>query len=259
MKNRTSLAIFSSVIFALLLREIQTRFGSKKFGYFWALFDALTLIVGLAIFRGIIIKANIKGVEVVVFIAISFLAYFLFRNIVTQSMNAFSANKALFNYKQVKPIDTIFSRVIIEILLTLFASIILIAIGLYVGFDLRIQNFNMVLLAILWLILFAMGIGIFTAVVSSFYEWFQKLISFIMMPLLVGSGLFYTVDSLPQEYQKYILYNPLIHFMEMIHGYYFYTLDTQYVDYVYMTYWTLIPLSSGLYLYVKSERQIIAS
>jgi len=257
MKKRSSLTIFSSVMFALILREIQTRFGSKKFGYFWALFDSLILVVGLSIVKGI--GANTMGIEVVVFVAISFLAFFLFKNIVIQSMNAFSANKALFNYKQVKPIDTIFSRIIIEIFLSLFASAILVCIGLYLEFNLKVENINMVLFAVLWLIIFAAGIGIFTAVISSFYEWFTKLITFTMMPLLMLSALFYPVSSLPQKYQDYILYNPLVHFMEMIHGYYFNTLDTRYVDYVYMTYWTLIPLSAGLYLYVKSERQIIAS
>ncbi|MEA1982604.1 MAG: ABC transporter permease [Campylobacterota bacterium] len=253
------MTIFTSVISALIMREIQTRFESKKFGYFWALLDAMTLIVGLVFLRGIIMEIKIIGVDVVVFLATSFLAFFLFKNIVNQSMNAFSSNKALFNYQQVKPIDTIISRIIIEVLLSLFATIVLVVIGLYLEFNLSVKNFNMVLLAALWLALFGVSIGIFTAVVASFYQWFSKIVSFLMMPLLFLSALFYTVDSLPPEYRVYILYNPVTHFIEMLHGYYFQTLDTQYVDYLYMTYWTLIPLFLGLYIYIKGERQIVAS
>lgn len=81
----------------------------------------------------------------------------------------------------------------------------------------------------------------------------------MMFPLLFASAVFYTVDSLPTYLREIILYNPLVHFMEMLHGNYFHVLDTRYVDYMYMTYWTVIPLFLGLYLYTKSEKNIIAS
>ena len=259
MQKRKSFTIFSSVISALLLREIQTRVGEKKFGYFWLIFDAMILIIGLVVLRGLIREIDILGVDILVFLATSFLAFFLFKNIITQSMNSFTANKALFNYKQVKPITTIFARVILEIFLTIFATLVMIGMGLYLELDLTIQNFNMVLVSVAWLCVFAFGIGLFTAVISSFYEWFKKFVTFLMMPLLFLSALFYTVDSLPQIYQEMILYNPVVHFIEMIHGYYFNTLSTKYVDYTYMTYWTLIPLFLGLFFYTKSEKKIISS
>ena len=47
--------------------------------------------------------------------------------------------------------------------------------------------------------------------------------------------------------------------MELIHGSYFSALHTEYVDYTYMLFWTLVPMFAGLYLYRRAEEGIIAS
>ncbi len=98
-----------------------------------------------------------------------------------------------------------------------------------------------------------------SAVFGHFYETFAKIINVLMTPLLFVSALMYTVESLPPVLRELILYNPLVHFIEMIHGYYFKALDTQYVDYEYMLYWTLIPLYVGLFFYTKAEKRILST
>jgi len=259
MKKRTSLTIFKSVIFALFLREIQTRFGTKKLGYFWAIFDAMVMVLIFAGLKSAISDNAMPGLDFPVFLATGFLAFFLWRNIVSRSIGAFSANQSLFNYVQVKPIDTLITRFLIEILVSSMATLVFLALGLYLGFDVAVQNFSMVILAIVWLSLFGFAIGLFTAIVGTFYETFVKIINIIMNPIMFVSALMYTVDSLPPMLRKIVLYNPLVHFIEMIHGNYFSVLNTQYVDYLYMFYWTFIPLFLGLYFYSKAEKKIISS
>jgi len=58
--------------------------------------------------------------------------------------------------------------------------------------------------------------------------------------------------------KEILLYNPLVHFMEMIHGNYIYELDDRFVDYKYMLLWTIIPLFMGMSLYMKLEKRIIS-
>jgi len=202
---------------------------------------------------------SMPGLDFPVFLATSFLAFFMWKNIVSKSMTAFSANIALFSYKQVKPIDTIITRFLVELLVSIMATLVFLFIGLYFGFDVHVKNFNMVILAVAWLALFGFAIGLLTAVIGTFYETFTKIVNVIMTPLLFISALMYTVDSLPPVLREIILYNPIVHFIEMIHGNYFTTLDTQYVSYEYMFYWTFIPLYLGLYFYIRAEKKLIAS
>lgn len=247
------------MITALFLREVQTRFGTKKLGYFWAIFDAMLMVLVFAGLKAAIAENAMPGVDFPVFLASGFLAFFLWKDIVNRSIDAFGANAALFAYKQVKPFDTLVTRVLLEILVSTMATLVFVVIGLYFDFDIAVQDFNMVIFAVLWLVVFGFGVGLMSAVFSHFYETFGKIVKVIMTPLLFISALMYTVDSLPPVLRELILYNPLVHFMEMIHGYYFTALDTKYVDYEYMLYWTLIPLYLGLYFYVKGEKRILST
>jgi len=259
MYKRSSFNIFKSVVLALFLREVQTRFGSKSMGYFWAIFDAMLMVLIFAGLKSAISENTMAGIDFPVFLATGFLAFFLWKNIVSRSMSAFGANSALFAYKQVKPFDTIITRIILEILVSTMATVVFIAIGLYFDFEVAVDDFTMVMFAVVWLIVFGFGIGLMGAVFAHFYETFGKIVNILMTPLLFVSALMYTVDSLPSVLRELILYNPLVHFIEMIHGFYFKVLDTTYVDYEYMLYWTLIPLYIGLYFYVKGEKRILSS
>ena len=259
MHKRTSVEIFSSVVKALFLREVQTRFGTKKLGYFWAVFDAMFMVLVFAGLKAAAASESMPGIDFPVFLATGFLAFFLWKSIVVSATNAFGANKALFVYKQVKPFDTIVTRTLLEILVSLVATLVFIVLGWYLDFDIAVKNFNMVMFAVAWMCLFGFGIGLMSAVFAYFYEFYAKLVNIIMTPLLFISALMYTVDSLPPVLREIILYNPLVHFIEMIHGFYFQSLDTRYVDYNYMMFWTLIPLFIGLFFYRRSEERILSS
>jgi len=82
MTKRSSFTIFKSVIVALFLREIQTRFGTKKLGYFWAIFDAMLMVLVFAGLKSAMASGSMPGIDFPVFLATGFLAFFLWKNIV---------------------------------------------------------------------------------------------------------------------------------------------------------------------------------
>jgi capsular polysaccharide transport system permease protein len=259
MSKRSSFTIFIAVVKALFLREVQTRFGAQRLGYVWAVVDPTARIIVFSIIKMLLFSGAVLAYDYPVFLATSFLAYDLFVNTTKKSMDAFGANKALFAYKQVKPFDTVVVRYIVEFLVTVMATLVLIVAGLFIGFDLRVENVNMVILGVVWISLFGLGLGLLFAVLGHFYENLAKVVNLMLMPLFFVSALFYTVDSLPPVAREFILYNPVVHFIEMIHGNYFAALHTEYVDYNYMMLWTLVPMFMGLYLYRRAEEGIIAS
>jgi capsular polysaccharide transport system permease protein len=259
MKKRSSFKIFKSVVIALFLREVQTRFGIKKLGYFWAIFDPMTQIIMFALIKTALSDRSMPGIDYPVFLATSFLTFNFFKAVMTTSMNAFDANRALFSYRQVKPFDTIVARFFVEFLVMSMAIIVFICVGLYFNLDVGVKDLSMVLFAVLWLGVFAFGIGILFAVIGTFYETFTKIVGVISTPLFFTSGLMYTAESLPQVVRDILLYNPVMHFIEMIHGNYFAVLNARFVDYNYMLFWTITPLFIGLYFYSRSEKKILSS
>jgi len=262
-KKRKPSFVFFSVIKALFLRELDMRISSGKSGIIWTFLEPF-LQVFIFIYIHVLIKEHTGSTSMdlysySVFMSSGFVAFNMFRQILTKSMGAFGANKGLFSYKQVKPIDTIIARVFVEIFLMTCVVVIFLILGFLFDIDNYIpKNILLVFLSIIWLIIFSFGIGLLVAIGNFFYMSVGKFIGIISFILLIFSAVFFPLNNIPKVAQDVLLYNPLVHFMEMIHGFYLYGLNDKLVDYVYVLYWTIIPIFIGLWLYVKLEKRIIS-
>lgn len=259
MTKRSSLKIFLNVQNALIMRELNMRFSSGRMGLFWTFFEPFLQIMVFVLIKLFLFPTAESSFDFAVFLALNFIAFNMFKNIVMKSVNAFQANKALFVYKQVKPMDTIIARTVIEVFITSIIMLMFLILGYYFEFNLDNPNLPMVALGFLCLLFFAFSFATFAAMLNIYAESFSKIIGFLMTALMFLSAIFFTLEMLPVELQTILLYNPLVHFMEMIHGYYFMALDDRFVDYNYMLLWTLILLFIGLWAYLKLEKRIISS
>jgi len=258
LKARKPLQIFLAVQKALFLRELGMRISVSKTGLFWTFFEPFMQVFVMVLIKVLLFGKVGENLDFAAFLALNFTAYNMFKNILSKSMGSFTANKGLFVYKQVKPIDTIIARTTVEVFVTGIIILAFVAIGSYFGFDLDVKNLPMVALGFICLILFSFSLGLFVAVGNTFYPSIGKTINISLTFLMFGSAVFYALEMLPVPIQKLLLYNPLTHFMEMIHGYYFYGLNDNFVDYNYMMLWTLFVLYLGLWFYRKLEERIIS-
>ena len=258
MIKRSSFKIFLAVQNALFLRELSMRFSSGRMGMFWTFFEPFFQILIFVLIKLMLFGSGESSYDFAVFLALNFTAFNMFKNIVIKSIASFKANKALFIYKQVKPIDTIIARSMVEVFITSIIMTIFLFLGFYFNFDMNVKDLSMVTLGFISLIVFSFSLGVFLAVLNVFIDSIGKLINFFMTALMFGSAVFYSIEILPVDLQKIMMYNPLANFMEMIHGFYFYALDDSFVSYSYMFLWTLSLLYIGLWLYVKLEKRIIS-
>lgn len=250
--------IFFAVQKALFLRELNMRLSQNRMGLFFTFFEPMYQVAFFIIIKVVIFGSESDNFDYTIFLVIVFVPFFMFKNIVTKSIGAFSANKKLFLYKQVKPIDTILARLLLEVFISSMIILAFTMIAFYFEFDTNAQNLGLVGLAYIWLIIFAFALGLFFAVLNTYTKVVANIVSMLLMGLLFISAIFYTVDSLSPDLQAFILYNPLTHFMEMIHAGYFDVLDDTYVDYTYMVLWTITPLTLGLWFYIRLEKRIIS-
>ena len=251
--------ILIAVIKALFLRELNTKMSVGRLGLFWTFFEPFMQVTMFILIRVVIMGSGEgSNFDYTVFMAAGFIAFNMFRNILSGSSGAFTANKALFIYKQVKPIDTIIARVLVQVFITSIIILMFVFIGFFFQYEFVPQNLLMVFFGYLWLLLFSFAIGLVVAVGSTFFDSIGKLVGIFSFGLMIFSAVFYPLIILPPEAQEILLYNPLVHFMEMIHGYYIYELDDRFVDYRYMVLWTITPLFMGTWLYIKLEKRLIS-
>lgn len=135
------------VIFAILIRELKTRFGIYGLGYLWAVVEPL---IGIAIFVGIrgILTGSLRQradkiiyhVDYPLFLAAGLVPFFMFRHSVGQIIHSIEANKGLFYYQPVKPIDAMFVRWILEGIIFVFVWISVFTILYFIGFKTEIKD-----------------------------------------------------------------------------------------------------------------------
>jgi len=256
---RKSSHVFLAVIKALFLRELNMRMSTGRIGLFWTFFEPFAQVGMFVLIRVAIIgKGAGSNYDFAVFMASGFIAFNVFRNVLGTSAGAFIANKALFTYRQVKPIDTIISRLLVEIFISSIIIILFLFIGFIVGSEIKPENMVLVAAGYFWLIIFSFAMGLLVAIGNTFFLSIGKIVSIMSFGLMIFSGVFYPMESIPIEAQEILIYNPLIHFMEMIHANYIYELDDGFVDYIYMLKWTITPLFVAMWLYVRLEKKIIS-
>lgn len=207
--------VMRRVIIALFLREIKTRFGKYQLGYAWALVEPVSAIAVILIVFMTMGAHGYPGITFPVFLATGVVINSVFVEITTNSIWAIEANSALFNYRPVRPIDTVIARSLLELVLS--GAVFVTLVGLYRAFggDVHIHNLPLLLLVFILMGVFSCGIGILFMLVVNAYVDAGKVLPLITRPLFFISGVFFSIQALPHEYWPFLLWNPILHAIEL--------------------------------------------
>lgn len=256
---RSGFEVQQAVIKALFFREIRTRFGKYRLGYFWAILEpSAHLLVMLTIF-GFIMHRTMPDISFPIFLLNGIIPYFIFSSISTRSVGAIEANQGLFNYRPVKPIDTIIARAILETVIYAAVYILLMAAVWMAGEYFAITN--LLKLAFSWtlLILFSCGVGLIFMVVGNTFTETQKFLPILLKPLYFISGIMFPLHAIPRDYWPYLLWNPILHAVELSRESIMPGYLSEGVSLSYLALFTLCTLFIGLALYRSREEAMLTS
>ena len=256
---RSGLQVQRAAVMALFMREIKTRFGKYRLGYLWAIFEpAAHLLILLTVF-GFIMHRTMPDISFPVFLLNGIIPYFLFSNIVLRSVGAIEANQGLFNYRPVKPIDTILSRALLETVIYICVYAILMLLVHLLGESINVNNIITLIFSWFFLIMISCGIGMIFMVAGRSFPETEKFIPILIKPLYFLSCIMFPLHAIPKEYWPYILWNPLVHAVELgresvVQGY-----VSQGVSLHYLALCALVTLFIGLALYKTKEESMLTS
>jgi capsular polysaccharide transport system permease protein len=257
--TRTSLQIMRSTVFALMMRELKTRFGAKKLGYFWAIAEPAAQASIMAVMFSLIGRSSLSGVPVALFIISGVMPFKFFSKLMTQLAGSVQANKALFTYRQVSIMDPLITRLIIEAVTYIVVFCIILSVMAWIGFDIEMQDFLAFLMINILLISLGLGVGILLCVASAYWEDTPKVLGMVMMPMFFMSGIFFTATMIPQKYHYLFDWNPIFHILELIRQAMFVSYTTPVGDWQYVAFCALVTNAAGLMLYQISRQRFITS
>ncbi|WP_170947068.1 ABC transporter permease [Bordetella genomosp. 2] len=202
-------------MFALVLREMRSRFGRMRLGALWVVLEPMAHMAALATLVSLRGATSI-GYDFFVWLLVGIAPFLLFKNIALKLMNSVDANKSLFSYKQIQPADAFAARTIVEFCISAIVFMFL-YIGLtWHGHDTAIHD------SILWLtflglgIVFSFAFGILLALIAEAVPETKFVLTLLFLPLYFLSGIVFSLHRIPEEYMKYILWNPYLHIVDLI-------------------------------------------
>ncbi len=259
--SRTSFDITLAVWKALFLREAVTRISNRRFAWIWLLLEPVFHIAYLLVLFSVIRMRSVGGIDTPVWIMVGLLTYFMFQRCGQTTMNAVSANQALFKYRQVKPVDTVLVRAALEGFLMILITILCFIGAALFGMSRHLLPVDPLSVAealvAMWFV--GLGYGLITSVAISLIPELGNIIGMLMTPVYVLSGVIFPVNSLPSPYREWLLLNPLTHGVEAARlGFapHYHTFPELSIAYVYGC--ALVAVFFGLALHTRFSTRLVA-
>ena len=209
-------AIQVRVIHALMIRELITRFGRENIGFLWIMVEPL-LFAGLVGTLWHFTHGETEhGVSVIAFVATGYIPITLFRHGVSRSVAVFTANQSLLYHRQIKIVDFMISRFIIEVLGGMMAYLFMAIVLIFFG-EFPIPA-DVGLLIAGWLLYsyICFSLCLIIAPLSEISEAMEKFIPVTTYVMIPFSGLFYMVSWITPDAREFLLYSPFVNAMEMM-------------------------------------------
>lgn len=257
--RREGFAVQRAVLYALLLRELKTRFGGRWLGVYWALLEPLSQIVLLTLLLGTLHRLVLPGVDYPVFLLTGIVPFYLFKNLALRLMDGIDSNRSLFGYRQVKPLDTLIARALLEI--GLYGTISLLMFAAFSAFDMPfwpthpLENFALAIAVVVG----GAGLGLGLAVATDTFPQLRSFVRIVFLPLYLLSGVMAPLHVVPTQYWPLLLLNPLVHVVELSRALFLpnYRL-LEGVSPGYVAACALVALAAGLALYQVRRQQLMA-
>jgi len=215
-KFRSGWAVQTRVIHALMIRELLTRFGRENIGFLWIMVEPLLFAGLVGIVWRLMKGPEEHGISIIAFVVTGYIPITLFRHGVARSVSAFTANGALLYHRQIKVLDFIVVRFIIEVIggmmAYLFIATILIAFDEFpVPQDIGLFLAGWGLYAMV-----CFSLCLIIAPVSEISEALEKFVPVTTYVMIPFSGLFTMASWLTPNLREYLLLSPFVNGMEMM-------------------------------------------
>jgi len=233
---KSALLTMTRVIFALTLRETKTRYGRLQLGYLWAFLEPVLIVTVLGLIFTYMRLGSSMGLPLIQFLITGYMSFMLFRDVLTQTMLAIRPNQQLLYFPQVQVFDLGAARALLELCTFIIVFSLLLVLVAFTEMEVvQIEDPLGILLAILMIALYAYGIGTALGALIPLFPSLQFLVQTVYIrPIFFLSGVFYTIEMIPEKVRPYAILNPMLQLIEMLRSAYFPGYESTHVNYPYL-------------------------
>lgn len=209
------------------MRETITRFGREGLGAIWMVAEPAMFIVGVVIIFSHI--ENNASFPIAEYLALSYPTMLLWRNGTNRVTKALEINRALLHHQPIRPIDIIYSRILLEFSGAAGAFFTLYLIFVQLGICQWPSDALTMALGYLLVAWFSFAFVLIMAALAELSETIERVSHIVLYLMIPFSGVFIPLYAIPSQYRELLLYFPLVDAVEYFHsGYYGSRMPTYY-------------------------------
>lgn len=242
------IVVQAEVVYALVLRETRTRFGLHKLGYLWALIEPILIILMFWGLAELSHRSAPPGMDVFSFLATGLVPYTLFSSSVGRVAESINANRALLYYPPVRPLDLVLARGALEGATHCAVFLVLMGSHGLVRQELSVDSLLDTLFGLVLASLLGTATGLVFCCLGQLSPTVDRVRGPLLRPLFWVSGIFFTVDWIPEHLRTPALRNPVLHTTELVRAGWFASYGGEHVDVGYVLGWIVALSCVGLAL-----------
>lgn len=234
------------VIWALLLREMLTRYGRHNIGFMWLFVEPMMFTLGVTALWTATQAIHGSNLPIVAFAVTGYSSVLLWRNMPTRCIDALEPNRSLLYHRHVRVIDVFMTRLILEAAGASISFIVLCIIFISTGQLGLPEDVLQVVGGWMMLVWFGFSLGLLFGALAQRYEIVEKLwhpVSYLLFPL---SGAAFMLSAVPAAMREILMYLPMIHGVEFMREGFFGSQIDAYYDLGYMAICNLLCTFVGL-------------
>ena len=242
------------VIGALILREALLRYGRSRLGYLWAVLEPALLIMFITTLFSQFRPVAGSAMDFAIFFTMGVLPFQLFRAPSMYMAQSIKANRPLFNHLPVKVLDVVVARWLLD---TATMTVVIIWV---IGFQIIFfdadppHDLGGMIEVMAQIALLSFGLGSCLAVCTIALPAVSSIFRIIMGPAFFLSCVFYSLEAVPEDFRNILVWNPIVHGVEMFRASYLGGYRTPNVDLAYMFHWAVALSFIGVFTQVVAAR-----
>ncbi len=223
------------VLTALVLRDFRHRTAQGRFG-FLSLFipqaiQIVTLGIVLSLFNG---GTPPIGEHLFFFYATGVMPFYLFIHVIDHSQNLFQDNIGVLQVPVIARLDLVLAMALTELLIGFTTMVVTFGIFEMISYGPRTSNHIEAVYATLAVWLFALGLGLISAVMTNIYRPWSNGWMIVQRFLYVSSGVFFLPQSMPEWIREPLNWNPLLQCIEWFRTGFFRGYEPPWLDKTYI-------------------------
>jgi capsular polysaccharide transport system permease protein len=199
-----------------MIRELTTRFGRENIGFLWVMVEPLLFAVLVGVIWRFMRGPEEHGVSIAAFVASGYVPLTFFRNSVQRSVRIFTANGSLMYHRQIKVLDFVFVRCLIEAIGSMMAFVaVLLILGSVGEFPIP-SDWGAVIAGWVLYWLFTLSLCLILAPLSEVSDVLEKVLPVVTYIMIPFSGAFSMLSWLTPAAASFLYYSPFVHGMELM-------------------------------------------